>query len=878
MKYIIPLLLLINACYPLLAQDEKGNELYDNFGYSSAAEEYQNMEESELTYEIKEKLANSFRLNSQFETAEYWYAQIIQEATNPSTILNYAQVLQSNDKCEDAIRWYKAYQEQDQDSQRSFIEDCKDLEKVENHKQIEVENLSSLNSDKHDFSPIPYKNGLVFTSMREGENDLVDQWTNSSYSDLYFIEKNGTSFSKPIPLEGDVNGQFHDGVATFDPIRNEMIFTRNTAKKNKEQEVKNLEIFVAKKKDKEWKEPTKLFTTDETFSSCHPTLSDNGQRLYFSSSRPGGFGGMDIYVVERTGNTWGIPTNLGPTVNTAGNELFPFISIKEKLFFASDGHIGLGGLDIFVVEKSKETDEMSWIERKNIGKPFNSKKDDFGFYIDSKEESGYLSSNRKGGLGADDIYSWSKSDKANKEEEDLFNPNPDNSFGAATMHTLSVCDGITKEPLEQTKVAILKVADNWMAYQVDSQLPTSLVQTTRNGAYSVQVSGGILRADASLTTNKEGAFDYFFHPKQTYAIFAEKDFYAPAQLQLTGLEINQKNTCIFLEKRTCIPVRGKVINKKFGTSISGVSIDIVNHCTGETYTVQTDRAGQFEQCLACDCAYDITANKLNFKENHSTISTQNTPCSTDKLIETTIALEIKVLNTNNSLSNEYGDPYSTGGTSGTGVNSGTEGNSSTWGTSGTVGTSDTEGTSGSWETSDTEGTSDSWETSGEYDASQNNALNPDNLLSKEYLNQYFTGATTSNYEVGQILTLNNIYYDFDNSDIRNDAGYELDFLVALLNQHPSMEISLFAHTDSRGEVDYNRWLSRARVKSAKDYLVEKGITSSRIHHALGFGETRPSNHCKDDVECSEEEHQKNRRTEVKIESYQEPLSTSVNHK
>ena len=112
MKYIIPLIFLIIAYSSLLGQDKKANELYDNFGYSSAAAEYQNLKESELTYDIKEKLANSFRLNSQFETAEYWYAQIIQEATNPSTILNYAQVLQSNGKCEDAIRWYKTYQEQ----------------------------------------------------------------------------------------------------------------------------------------------------------------------------------------------------------------------------------------------------------------------------------------------------------------------------------------------------------------------------------------------------------------------------------------------------------------------------------------------------------------------------------------------------------------------------------------------------------------------------------------------------------------------------------------------------------------------------------------------------------------------------------------------
>ena len=781
MKYSIPLLLiLLNACYPLLAQEKKGNEMYDNFGYSSAVAEYQNMDESELTYDIKEKLANSFRLNSQFESAEYWYAQIVQESTDPVMLLNYAQVLQSNDKCEDAIRWYKIYQEKSQDTQINFIADCKDLDKIEQHKDIAVDNLSSLNSDKHDFSPIPYKNGLVFTSMREGKNNQVDQWTNSGYSDLYFAEKKEGQFTTPTPLKGDINGQFHDGVATFDPMRNEMIFTRNTTNSNNKEEVKILEIFVAKRKDNEWKEPTKLFASDERFSSCHPTISSNGQRLYFSSSRPGGFGGMDIYVVERTGNKWGLPTNLGPTVNTVGNELFPFISEQDKLFFASNGHIGLGGLDIFVVEKSNESDEMSWSNRKNIGQPFNSKKDDFGFYIDVEEESGYLSSNRKGSIGADDIYSWEKSDKQNN---DLFNSNPNNSFIAAITHTLSICDAITKERIPEAKVAILKVADNWMAYEEDSALPTSIIKTTLNGDYSVQVAGGILRADASLNTNQEGNFDYFYHPQQTYAIFAEKEFYAPAQLQLSGMEIGQKDACIYLEKRTCIPLKGKVVNNNFGTNIIGASIDILNHCTGESYTLTTDNDGQFEQCLACDCAYDITVNKLNFKEQYTTLSTQDQPCSLDNIIEKTITLEIDVVDLAN-------------------------------------------------------GTSPANATNRTNVANAINATKTNEPLSKEYINQYFTGETESTYEIGQILTLNNIYYDFDKSDIRNDAAYELDLLVALLNQHPSMEISLFAHTDSRGKVDYNRWLSRARAKSARKYLVDEGIQPSRIHHALGFEYSR----------------------------------------
>ena len=233
MNKILLTLFSILFVYQLSAQEKKGDKLYDNLGYLSATEEYQNLDEAEMTYEVKLKLANSFRLNSQYEAAEYWFAQIIQETMDNETILHYAQMLQSNGKCEDAIRWFKVYQKRSGDQQRSFIEDCKDLEKFENHGNIKVATVSALNSDKHDFSPIPYKDGLIFTSMRESNkrgNGKTDLWTNSNYSDLYFVSKKGEGFGEPTVLKGDINGEFHDGVATFDPIQQQLIFTRNTAK------------------------------------------------------------------------------------------------------------------------------------------------------------------------------------------------------------------------------------------------------------------------------------------------------------------------------------------------------------------------------------------------------------------------------------------------------------------------------------------------------------------------------------------------------------------------------------------------------------------------------------------------------------------------
>jgi len=800
MKKLLLILFSIYFFGSLSAQEKKGDKLYDNLGYLSATEEYQNLDESQMTYEVKLKLANSFRLNSQYEAAEYWLAQIIQEAQENETILHYAQMLQSNGKCEDAIRWFKVYQERSGDTQRSFIEDCKDLDKFEKHANIKVTAASSLNSDKHDFSPIPYNNGLIFTSMREsskGHNSKTDLWTNSNYSDLYFVVKKEEGFGEPTLLKGDINGTFHDGVATFDPIQQQLIFTRNTPKGKGEDGVKHLNIYHIKQEGDTWKNPEELSFCSQEYSTCHPTISADGQRLYFASDQPGGFGGMDIYVSPRAGNKWGTPTNLGPIVNSSGNEIFPFISQRDKLFFASDGHKGMGGLDIFVVEKTKDTDEASWGDRKNIGKPFNTKKDDFGFYIDADEETGYLSSNRIGSTGADDIYAWEKTDKENDKKPFDPNPNKENNLIGADVLTLNVCDAATKKPISKAKVAVLKVADNWLAYEDNEQLPNGLIAATSNGDYSIKIAGGHLRADASLLTDQEGAFKYFYHPQQTYSIFAEKAYYAPQQKQLTGLELSQsEDKCIYLQRRDCIQFKGTVKNKHFQKNISGASITILDKCKGEIYNLISDQNGQFELCLDCKCDYLVTAQKANFKDSILPVSTINTPCTKGIVLKETIELELDILQGNDQ-------------------------------------------------------------------------------LTADYLNQYFTGDARTNYKVGQVLTLKNIYYDFDKSNIRADAAYELDYLAALLNQNPTMEIELSSHTDSRGKTDYNRWLSRDRAKSVKKYLIAKGISTSRIHKSVGLGETQLTNGCADGVKCSEVEHQMNRRTEVRIVGYKQPESNTI---
>lgn len=805
MKNLVVALLVFVFTTHLFSQ-KKGDKVYDNLGYLTATDYYQNLDDEKQTYDIKLKLANSFRLNSQYEVAEYWYAQIINEVEEVETILHYAQTLQANGKCEDAVRWYKGYEKQSSDKTRSFIKDCSDIDKFENHKHIKLSNLADLNTEHHDFSPIPHKDGIIFTSMRGGNKMLsnnTDKWTNDNFSDLFYAKKKEDKFEEPKPLKGDVNGGFHDGVATFNAPTKEMIFTRTSKQKSKEGDIKKLKIYSTKGEGDTWNEIKELPFCDKEYSTCHPTLSTDGQRLYISSDRPGGFGGMDIYVSQKLGNNWGDPVNLGPTVNTAGNEIFPFISQKDKLFFASDGHKVIGGLDIFVVEKSTDSDENSWADRKNVGKPINSKKDDFGFYIDAVEEKGYVSSNRPGGSGQDDIYSWEiTEDDPNKKNP--FDPDPDNPneiVGAGNVTQIAVCDAKTGERLENARVALLKSEDNWIAYEEESQMPTSILTDNIGGDYGIKVKGGVVRADASFTTNPNGVFEYFIETNKTYSFYAEKDYYRPNRQQLSGAQLMENTEyCIPLTRRNCVKLKGAVKNKNFPKYIPGAEVTLVDKCTGAITVLETDFDGRFEMCIECTCEYEITARKLNFKEGQSTVSTMNVPCNTSIVMNTLIELELDRL-----------DP--------------SEGN-----------------------------------------------------FTPDYVNEYLTGDPNGNYTVGQEITLNHIYYDFDEHYIREDAANDLDYLIVVMNEYPSMEVSLASHTDSRGETDYNRWLSRNRSKSAKQYLIEQGIEEYRITKIAGFGETQHVNDCYDFVECSEEEHQRNRRTVVTITRLDEnvPVKTVAN--
>ena len=406
----------------------KADRFYNYLGYMKSTNMYQKVYENEgvISQDMMEHIANSFRLNSDYEAAAYWYGRFIQSTNEPSHFLHYAQALQSLGRCEDATRWYRRYADKVKESKRvDFVTDCGELKAFKSNKNVFINNEAALNTEHLDFSPVLFKNKLVLTSNRPQDRLVAhtDTWTNNQFTDLFISNQKGGGGI--TPLRKNVNEEYHDGTATFSADGHKMFFTRNNRKGKSGDNIIKLKIYVANRDGDNWEDITELPFNDKEFNTAHPSLSLDGTRLYFASDRPGGFGGMDIYVSYLKEGTWQTPINLGPAVNSPGNEIFPFIADDNRLYYASNGHRGLGGLDIYRVTQSLEGDDYSWTERRNLGKKFNSAKDDFGYVRVGTSDTGWLTSNRDGGLGGDDIYRWEgEEDPEEEEKEEEPEPEP----------------------------------------------------------------------------------------------------------------------------------------------------------------------------------------------------------------------------------------------------------------------------------------------------------------------------------------------------------------------------------------------------------------------------------------------------------------------
>lgn len=274
---------------------------------------------------------------------------------------------------------------------------------------ISISNEGEINTAFQEYSPAFYKNGLVFIGSNPAvvEEKKTDDETGKKATSFFLAMRgdNG-NLKKVVPFAEELTTKFYDGPLSFNADGSVVYFTRSNLRRGKALKAKDglvkLKIYSAEKNENGWSNITDLALNLSDYDCTHPSISPDGKRLYFASNRPDGFGGMDLYVCTLLNGKWSIPVNCGPKVNTAKNEIFPFIHADGTLYFTSNGREGLGNLDIFYTMKT----DTGWLSPRALPEPINSASDDFGLIVSNDKQSGYFSSNRASGKGDDDIYSF----------------------------------------------------------------------------------------------------------------------------------------------------------------------------------------------------------------------------------------------------------------------------------------------------------------------------------------------------------------------------------------------------------------------------------------------------------------------------------------
>ncbi|TDY05502.1 WD40 repeat protein, partial [Meridianimaribacter flavus] len=394
---------------------KRADKHFNRFEFVEAAEEYAKLvEDGKGDSYVYGQLAESYYNVFNTEEAERWYAKALESSDNPEMIFKYSQMLKANGKYEASNVQMARFAEMRPSDDRAiaYKKNPDYLPKIlEKGKKFNIQNMG-FNSKYSDFGGTLQDGKLYITSARNTSRRTYG-WNEEPFLDIYEMSKNadGTYLAAAL-VEDKVNTKYHEGVVSFSPDGNTMYFSRESFFEKmyeKDSITKNrysvLQLFKATKEGDKWSNIEGFAINSENYSVKNPSVSADGKTLYFASNMPGGYGLFDIYKASiNDDGTLGEAENLGQKVNTQGQEMFPYISSNGTLYFSSNGHLGLGNLDVF---HTKEIDgKMAPV--RNIGVPINSNADDFAFRLDEESGEGFVSSNREGGVGSDDIYAIKK--------------------------------------------------------------------------------------------------------------------------------------------------------------------------------------------------------------------------------------------------------------------------------------------------------------------------------------------------------------------------------------------------------------------------------------------------------------------------------------
>jgi outer membrane protein OmpA-like peptidoglycan-associated protein/tetratricopeptide (TPR) repeat protein len=407
--------------YSQKAKVAAADKKYDRFAYVDAIATYERVAEKGYKDEkMFQKLGNAHYFNAELEKAAKWYGELfaMNQEQEPEYYYRYSQCLKSVGEYAKANEMLELFNKKSGNDKRAklYAKHKNYLEEIKaNSGRFNIDD-AGINSEYSDYGCSFSGNKLVFASARDtgGVSKRVFKWTNQSFTNLYASEVSSSgNLEAPKPFGSRMNSKFHESTPVFSKDGKTVYFTRNNfldGKKGKDdKKITLLKLYKATLENDSWGKVAELPFNSNQYSVAHPMLSSDDKTLYFASDMPGTFGQSDLYKVAiNEDGSFGTPENLGATINTEGRETFPFISDENELYFASDGHPGLGGLDVFV---SKIEQDGGFKEVQNVGAPVNGPQDDFAFLIDSKTRNGFFTSNRTGGKGYDDIYKFTETRK-----------------------------------------------------------------------------------------------------------------------------------------------------------------------------------------------------------------------------------------------------------------------------------------------------------------------------------------------------------------------------------------------------------------------------------------------------------------------------------
>lgn len=857
------------------AQLDRANKYFENNEFSKAIKLYENVLKKGENVEALEKIADSYRLLRDYANAEPYYEKLMaMSGSQPLNHLYYGFVLKGNNKYNEAKTEFKKYAEAFPDDKKAplLIKSCDDIKILSKRaKQFDINTVPVINTAMAEFAPVVLNEKLVFVS------DRIQTMSDESYPYLHIYHcglKAGVLDSDVKAFPYPVNTEFHDGHACFNAEQNMMAITHvDLMGKRDKNFVNRSKIYFSKLNGKKWSATEPFQYNSDSYSVAHASISADGQRLFFASDMPGGAGGMDLYVCEKEGEGWSQPKNLGEKINTAGEEVFPYIRKDEMLFFSSDGHSGFGGLDIFSAIKNNGT----YTSIRNLGTDLNSFADDLGIVFLEGSTTGYFSSDRLGGAGRDDIYGFTQLNNSITISGKIvlgqnFNKpmkNADITLLSEDGKTILSSDNTDKDGffkfdgLEPDKKYMVKLDDATDSkikyYMVDEaerfvretgiegkggkfvfrNLPVDPNEKIKIASDGVTLAGNLLVGQNStkpLASTKVNLVNEKGEVVQTAYTNAFGSFV------FTNLPPDNK----YLVQVDENDVHLKINNRIILTNKSGKEMQSINTSSNGNFVfnfLASDKTSLKQMEVAdVDLRIDFKGKFIGDNKAPIANSVINLVDENGKVIQTTKTDQFGAFRFENLpadqvvlLQVDEKDPQLK--------------------TLKRVVLTDNKGAVVK-------------------EIKTSEAFYKFNVLPSEktkmsvvYVDDPWLKVLklkNNNVPSKENLTIiEKVYYNYGEYKVLPEAAKILDKVINIMEKDSLLVIEISSHTDSRSSNEYNMKLSEQRAAAAVEYILKSGISKKRIS-GKGYGESKPMNKCADGVECSEEEHAKNRRTEFQI--------------